>query len=192
MKARFLNWRWRRYQCRCQAQFADALAMLAGGLRAGLNLPQAIALVAGDGPEPLRAEFARVVAATHVGMSVDQGVEQLARRVGGEDARALHFAVIVLFETGGNLIETFEGLGTIIRDRERVRSRVRLLTMQGLATGVIIALLPLLLWIGMAAVMPHWLAPLFTTWVGRGCVFVGLMLQGIGLWWMRRVVKVQI
>ena len=182
----------RRYRKQCQVQFVDAVVMMANALQAGLNLQQAVELVASEGPSPLRIEFDRAVTATSLGMRFETAIAGLTERIGGEDAAYLRFAVFVLRESGGDLIRTFQRLATTIQERERVRGRIRSLTTQGMVSGVVIAAMPLVLCAGMALIMPHFIAPLFTTWLGRTLLCAALVLQGLGLLWMRTIVRVKV
>lgn len=175
-----------------QDRCGEAVRMLGSGLRAGLNLPQALALVAAEGPVVLRAPFAQVGQRLQLGMSVDEALRPLHEDIGGEAAQMLCGTVGLLHACGGDLIHLCDQLAATLRERQRVLRRVRVLTTQGMASGMIIAALPLCLGLAMGLIAPHMMTPLFTTAIGQGFLLTGIMLQGAGLWWMRHIVRIAI
>lgn len=189
MRRRFHN---RRRIERCLTQWGDACALVANGLRAGLTLPQAFALVAAEAPPPLREEFQRLVDTMALGKSIDAACTELERRLPAEEVSVVAHAVAVLQSMGGNLVAVFDRVVAIVREQHRVRTRIRTLTTQGMLTGWIVAALPFV-HLGLVTFwMPQCVRPLFTTILGRGVLITAIVLQGIGLWWMRRIVQIRL
>lgn len=186
------RWRQGRHQRRCQQQLAAALTMLCSALRAGLNLSQALAVVAAEGPEPVRQEFARLTARLEVGASPPQSFSELAQRIGGAEVAHLQCAASLLQVTGGNLVQVLQRLLVILRERARVRERITVMTTQGMASAVMIAIVPVPVLVVLACWMPAWVLPLVTTGIGRGLLVLALLFEGIGLYWMRRMIRITI
>ncbi len=182
----------RRAQRRAQSQLGDAVALLANALRAGLTLERAVDFVAEHGPAPIAEHFARIRQDVRMGASLTDAFAQLSQRVGGEEAALLRYAVAVLFDAGGNLIALFDGVNHAVHERLRVQGKIRTFVTQGVASGVIIICLPLLLLAIMSLMMPQIVTPLFTTLPGFVIFGLAVTLQIAGLCWMKKIVQVPI
>lgn len=183
-------------QWRAQRRLADELpamvALLVQGLRAGMNLLQALQLAA-DQPSRVTAPLcAGTVHATTTGRPLTQELLAVAAEWQNPDLQTLALMTAALYDSGGNLAKSFERLGEFIRRREQLRRKVALYATQGIVSAVVIAVLPLLLSGLMALIVPRLIAPLWQTLVGWGFVSVALGLQLCGLFWMRRILRPRI
>lgn len=185
-------WKRRRDVARCIGQWPDTCALIANGLRAGLNLAQAIELAAAETPPPLQRELQQVVAETAVGKSIASAVAALEQRIPAEEVTTVAHAVAILHAGGGNLVALFDRVVAIVREQQRVRQRIATLTAQGKMTGTIVTAMPFAVGAIVALGMPRFVTPLFTTTLGRCLLLAALVLQGAGLWWMRRIVRIRI
>lgn len=181
-----------RHQRACQSALPQVCYLLAGAVQAGMSLEQGVRVVADEGPEPVRREFARMVALLEVGTSFTDAVTQLARWIGGDDAAMLGFALRLAHDTGGTVVASFHALAHRMYDAVRVQHRIRSLTAQGKISAIVIAALPVLILTLMWRMFPTAVVPLVTTRLGWGCVAVALLLDGIGLWWLRRMVRISL
>jgi tight adherence protein B len=138
----------RRRRAKRIAAFSDqlegALRTLAGGVRVGLGIRQALVLTSEQSREPSKTEFMRVVGLTSLGMGILDAFDQLAARMTNTETAVLARVVRVQAQTGGDLGSVLDGLAGTIRDRRRLRRRVRAITAQGRATAWLLGLLPLL------------------------------------------------
>lgn len=187
-------WRWReqRAQRAAQREMPEAVALLANGLSAGLPLPQALQFVAAEGPIAVRAAFGRVTAELALGRPIDGALAALRAAIGGDDVHQLLFALGALREAGGNLIGVLQQLAATMRERARVRGRVAVMVTQGMVSGFVIAGLPLCLLAALGQLAPEWVTPLWTTPLGRLFLGAGVVLETVGLWWIARIVRVEI
>jgi tight adherence protein B len=124
-------------------QLEGALRTLAGGVRVGLGIRQALVLTSEQSREPAKSEFMRVVGLSNVGVSILDAFDQLALRMTNTETAVLARVVRVQAQTGGDLGSVLEGLAGTIRDRRRLRRRVRAITAQGRATAWLLGLLPI-------------------------------------------------
>jgi tight adherence protein B len=125
-------------------QLEGALRTLAGGVRVGLGIRQALVLTSEQSREPTKSEFMRVVALSNLGLSVLDAFDQLALRMTNTETVVLARVVRVQAQSGGDLGSVLEGLAGTIRDRRRLRRRVTAITAQGRATAWLLGLLPLI------------------------------------------------
>lgn len=185
-------WGERRRQQLAQRQLRAILPYFMNALRAGLNLEQALALVVRETTDPLQSCVEECLSALHVGLPFEQAIERLARRIGGDDALNLAFAMALQRQCGGDLVAVCQQLMETIQARDRVSQRVRLMTTHGLVSGVVVTALPLVMLCCLLLLAPAVMRPLYATTLGRGFLLVALALQCAGGWWIRRIVEIKI
>lgn len=124
-------------------QLEGSLRTLAGGVRVGLGIRQALVLTSEQSREPAKSEFMRVVGLSNIGISILDAFDQLALRMTNTETAVLARVVRVQAQTGGDLGSVLEGLAGTIRDRRRLRRRIRAITAQGRATAWLLGMLPI-------------------------------------------------
>lgn len=125
-------------------QLELVLRMLAGALRVGLGLRQAVILVIEEVSDPARREFMRVIGRTNIGISIFDALDELAKNMPSHEMTMFARTVRVQSETGGDLARVLETLATTIRDRRRVMRKMGALTAQGRFGAFIIGGMPVL------------------------------------------------
>lgn len=126
-------------------QLGDTITLLANGLRSGYSIVQAMESVGSEMPDPIAAEFQRLVREIQLGVSSEQAMNNMARRIPSEDLELMVTAINVQSEVGGNLSEILEIIGFVIRERVRIQGEIKTLTAQGMMSGWVISLLPIIL-----------------------------------------------
>ncbi|MBZ9668394.1 type II secretion system F family protein [Mesorhizobium sp. ES1-3] len=127
------------------AQLPDALDMIVRSLRAGHPTTVAIALVAREMPDPLGTEFGIVSDEITFGLSLESAVRKLSQRVGFEGLHLLSVSLSIQAKTGGNLTEILSNLSSVLREREKLRMKIRALSAEGRMSAWIISLFPLVM-----------------------------------------------
>ncbi|MER8395530.1 type II secretion system F family protein [Mesorhizobium sp. M1340] len=127
------------------AQLPDALDMIVRSLRAGHPTTVAIALVAREMPDPLGTEFGIVSDEITFGLSLEQAVRKLSQRVGFEGLHLLSVSLSIQAKTGGNLTEILSNLSSVLRERGKLRMKIRALSAEGRMSAWIISLFPLVM-----------------------------------------------
>src|SRR5579872_3445743 len=122
----------------------EALDRVTGALRAGYGLEYGFDLVARDGNPPCSEEFGLILQELNLGGDLEEAFARLVVRINSEDAKLLATAVAVQRRTGGNLVEVLGQMGQMLRERERLRRDVRVLTTAPRVSGYVVALLPLI------------------------------------------------
>lgn len=140
----YLRMRGERRVANFTQQLELCLRMMAGALRVGLGLRQAIILVSDEVPDPARREFQRVVGRTNVGISMLDALDELAASMPSHEVVMMARAIRVQAQTGGDLSRVLETLATTIRDRRRIHRKMSALTAQGRGGAWIIGALPLI------------------------------------------------
>jgi tight adherence protein B len=144
-------------------QLADTLMLMSNSLRAGYSLLQAMETVSREGAQPTAEEFARVVREVGLGLSPEEALINLHRRLPSDDLDLMVTAINVQHEVGGNLAKIFDTLSETIRERQRITGEIRTLTAQQRLGGYVIALLPAVLAGGLFLINPTYLTPMLTS-----------------------------
>jgi tight adherence protein B len=173
-------------------QLVDALRMMANALKSGLSLQQAIELVTREMRAPISDEFGRVVKEIHLGQLTDHALRRMAERVPLEDLGLAIDSILMLRETGGNLSESFQVIAHTIVERKKVQGRIKTLTAQGMAQGVIVGAMPIGMLLIFSFVDANFIRPLFTTLLGWLMLAAVFVLDAAGIWLMFKLVKVQV
>ena len=170
----------------------DALDLMSRSLRAGHAVSAAIEIVAQEGMEPLRSEFARVHQQQTLGLPNRDALLQLGRRVPSTDLQVVITAMLVQKETGGNLVEILERTAGVLRDRLRIQGEVRVRTAQGRLTGAILCLLPVVMYGLINLANPGYTRVLIEDPVGRKMTYVGIGMISFGGLLIRKIVRIKV
>ena len=173
-------------------QLPDVLTIMASSLRAGHSFMQALDTVAKEIAQPAATEFQRVVAEIRLGRPAEDALEALAERVGSADFMWAVLAVNIQREVGGNLAEILDNVADTLRERATLRRQIKVLTAEGRLSAWVLALLPVGIALYMTAANPHYIGLLVTTTIGRVMLAGGLLLMGVGIYWMRRIVEIDV
>ena len=186
----YVRYRRRSRISRFQEQLEQALRSLAGGIRVGLGLRQAFVMTAQETRNPVKTEFTRVVGLTNLGVSMLDAFDQMAARMTNPETAMLARILRVQSQTGGNLGGILVGLADTIRDRRRLLRRVSAITAQGRATGWLLGLLPVALGAFLAVAEPSLRESMLFTPIGRVFLGVALALDGLALFTIMKIVKI--
>ena len=133
-----------RRQARFHGQLVDCLLLLASCLRAGLSMTQAFAVVAEEMPRPAGEEFGLVLKETRMGLTLDQAMAHLKERMPLDDVALFNAAVLVSRQTGGDITAIFSRLVETLRERKKIRERIKTLTFMAKMQGIVMAMLPVM------------------------------------------------
>jgi tight adherence protein B len=173
-------------------QLPDVLTIMASSLRAGHSFLQALDTVAREIPAPADVEFQRLVAEIRLGRPAEDALESLADRIGSADFRWAVLAVNIQREVGGNLAEILDNVSDTLRERATMRRQIKVLTAEGRLSAWVLALLPVAIALYMLAVNPEYIALLFTTQIGLFMLGTALVLLVLGIFWMRKIVDIDV
>lgn len=126
-------------------QLGDMLNLVVNGLRAGFSTLQAMEAVSRELPAPISDEFHRVVQEIQLGISMEEALFHLLRRIDSDDLDLVITAINVQREVGGNLAVILDTISYTIRERVRIKGEIAALTAQGQMTAWVISALPVAL-----------------------------------------------
>jgi len=168
----------------------DALDRITGALRAGYGLEFGFDMVARESAGPCAEEFGQILQELNLGGDLEEALARLVQRVTSEDARLLATAVGVQRRTGGNLIEVLGQMSQMLRERERLRRDVRVLTTAPRVSGYVVALLPVLTTVSMFVTSRYYIDTLLSEPLGRVAAAIGAGLVVLGLFLNHRIAQV--
>ncbi|MBO7167005.1 MAG: type II secretion system F family protein [Kiritimatiellae bacterium] len=173
-------------------QLVEALGSMANSLRAGFSINQAFESIVQTGDKPISQEFNVFLQQLRVGMSFEEALNSMERRVQSDDLTLVCTSIDIARKTGGNLTEIFDRISETIRGRMRIESRVKTLTAQGRFQGLIVSLLPVALGIILTAIKPSMMIPFFMS--VKGMLAVGAMFALITIGWLiiRKIIKIDV
>jgi len=122
-------------------QLVDGLMIMNSCLKGGLTLPQSFEVLAEETTPPMSQEIGLLNREIKVGVTLEEALLRLDKRMPSEEMTLVVSAVLVARETGGDLTKVFSRLVETIRDRIKLREMVATLTLQARLQSVIISLL---------------------------------------------------
>ncbi len=173
-------------------QLGDALVLTANSLRTGYSFLQAIEMVAREMPEPIAGEFARTLKEMALGVTTEQAMNSLARRMDSDDLDLVVTAVLIQRQVGGNLAEVLDNIAGTIRARVKLKGEIRTLTAQGRASGVLLAALPICVGLAVFVINPGYISLLFSHPVGQAMMGGAIVGQLFGAVVIRQIINIKL
>lgn len=173
-------------------QLAEALGIIANGMRAGFSFMQAMKMVASEMADPLGAEFTRTLSELNLGVSFEEGFTSLLERIPSKELELVVNALLIQRTTGGNLSELLETMQETIRGRVRLKEELNTLTAQGKMSSWIITLLPPFIAIYLNFMNPEYFQPMFKE--PLGWLMIGFSVFFILIGWIiiRKIVRIEV
>jgi tight adherence protein B len=186
----YVNFQTRRRLEAFVGQLESATRLMAGGLRVGLGLRQALALVIEELPDPARYEFRRVIGQTNIGVSIFDGMDDLAARMPSHEALMIARVFRVQSETGGDLARILDQLADTIKSRRQVDRKTSALTAEGRMSAWVLMAIPLGLGLFIATTQVTMAHALFYTLIGHLVLGVVLGLELMAFFWLRALLRI--
>jgi tight adherence protein B len=178
-----------KYQDKFLDELPNAVEAIVRGVKTGLPLNDSMRVVAKDTKEPVRSEFARVLDQQAFGLSMTEAVQVLLERVPLPEVNFFVVVISVQQQSGGNLSEALGNLARVLRNRKKMKQKVKAVSSEATASAGIIGSLPIVVAILVSLASPDYLAPLFTTPIGQVWLGIGILMLATGIFIMSRMVK---
>ena len=167
----------RRYR-KLETQLPDAADVLVRSLKAGHPIVSSIRLVARELADPIGTEFAIVADEMTYGLDLETAMNNLGLRVGQEDFTLIVMATNIQASTGGNLAEILGNISKVVRERLKLRLKVKSLSAEGRLSAIILSVIPLALFGLLAVVAPNFYGEIW------GESKAQIILAGAAIWLM--------
>jgi tight adherence protein B len=180
-----------RRRAKFESQLDETLQMIAGSLRAGYSLPQAMGTIGQEGSPPTSLEFARVTNEVRVGRSLTDALSDVCARMRNEDFFWVTQAISINREVGGNLADVLDGVSKTIRQRAEIRGQVKSLAADGQLSAIIMIALPFAVAGFLAFTSPKYISQLVTDPLGWAMMGAGAVMMAIGTFWMYKMIDLK-
>lgn len=172
-------------------QLADTIVLMSNSLRSGYSLLQSMELVAREGSAPMSDEFKRVVREVGLGLSSQEALNNLLRRMPSDDLDLMITAINIQYEVGGNLAQILDTIAHTIRERVRIKGEIAALTAQGIISSYIICAIPVLVGAFLMTINPSYMGGMFVwPWICMPiCAGIGVIL---GFVTIQKIVRIDV
>ena len=188
----YLGFRRRRRKKKFEAGLPDTLQLMSGSLAAGLSLAQSVDTIVREGPEPIASEFRKVLVETRLGLSLETALQGVADRFESKDFDWVVMAINIQRQVGGNLAELLNTVAATMREREYMRRQVAALAAEGKLSALVLGGLPPAFMLYLLMANRSYVIVLFTRPIGLLMLIGGAVILSVGVFWMSRIVKVEV
>ncbi|UWX58715.1 type II secretion system F family protein [Chlorobaculum sp. MV4-Y] len=174
------------------AKLPEALDYISRSLRAGHSLSSAMGMIGKEFPDPLGGEFKTVFDEMNFGIPFKEAFAKLSERVQSNDLSFFVIALMIQHETGGNLAELLDGLAATIRERFKLRGKVRTLSSEGRISALVLGSMPFVFGAIISLINPKYILVLFTTPQGHILLYIAGGLMVFGMYVLNMMVKIKV
>ena len=175
-----------------EENFPEALDLISRALKAGHAFATGLKMVADEMPDPIGPEFRKTFDEQNFGLPLKDALNNLTNRMPLLDVRFFATAVLIQRETGGNLSEILENLSFVVRERFKILRQVRVYTAHGRLTGYVLLALPVFLAIALMFINPEHMELLFKERLGHMMIAATVVMQTVGYFWIKQVIKIEV
>lgn len=188
----FLSFKHKRRLKAFKNQLANTLQLMSGALSAGLSLAQSVDTVVKEGTDPMASEFRRALIETRLGVEIEDSLAAIADRMSSVDFEWVVMAIRIQRQVGGNLAELLNKVAETIREREYLERQVLALSAEGRLSVWILGGLPPVFMLYLALTNPSYVSVMWTTPLGWIMLIGMAVLLTVGIFWMKKLVKVEV
>jgi len=178
-----------RRQKKFTSHFADAMDIIVRGVRTGLPLGDCLKIIAHESPDPLGAEFRRVVEGESIGIPLEVCLEQMYERMPISEVNFFSTVLNIQKTTGGNLGESLANLASVLRGRKLLREKIKALSAEAKMSAIIIGALPIAVGGLVTVIAPDYMMELYTTPTGHRNLMIGAGMMVLGTLMMRKMIN---
>ena len=173
-------------------QLGDCLTTVANALRAGYSFQQAMDVVAKEMEPPISTEFARVMTDITMGVTLENALEQMNKRVGSADFDLVVTAVLIQREVGGNLAQILDTISDTINERIRMKREINALTAQGRLSSWVLIALPIFMTVFCLTFNKDQMMLFVTEEAGRYAIIVAVIMEIFGYIVIQKIVDIEV
>jgi tight adherence protein B len=174
------------------ANFANAIDLIVRGVKTGMTVAECLSIVGKEMPDPIGVEFRHITESLQMGITLEECLNRLVTRVPTNESRFFTIVLITQQVTGGNLAETLAKLSGILRDRKKMRDKIKALSSEAKSSAGIIGAMPFAVAGVLSFTAPDYVSLLVTTNAGNWCLVIGACSFGIGIAVMRKMINFEI
>lgn len=173
-------------------QLAETLSMLVGALRGGFSLAQALRMVSKEAQEPTRSELERVVQEMQIGLALTDALDNMVGRLRNDDLDLVVTAIKINQRVGGNLTEILDSISNTIRERNKLRREVKVITSMQRMSAYVIGMLPPALALIIYSINPEYIMRMFQPGIILCIPFGAAIFAAIGFLTIRKIADIKV
>lgn len=173
-------------------QLPDALQAISGSLRAGFGFNQGLMVVATDQPPPISVEFARAVREMNLGLTVENVLQNMARRMQSLDFDLAVSGILINRQIGGNLAELLDQITATLRERVKLKNFIRVLTAQQRISALVVVGVPPVVMVVLLFGLRDYSSYLIGTRIGHVVLAMSVLMQILGIYLIRRIMAIEV
>lgn len=167
----------------------DAVDVIVRGIKAGLPLLDSMKLIANEAPEPIRSEFRSIIDTQTIGIPLGEACLRLYERIPVPEANFFGIVVSIQQRAGGNLSEALGNLSRVLRDRKKMKAKIKAMSQEAKASAAIIGALPIIVMALVWFTSPAYIDLLWTDAHGRVMLACSGIWMSIGIFVMRKMIN---
>lgn len=173
-------------------EFPNALDVIVRGVKAGLPVTDCIRICAQESAEPVRSEFRQILESQSLNVPLPAAVEMMYQRVPLQETNFFSIVITIQQKSGGNLSEILGNLSKVLRERKKLKAKVRALSQEAIASASIIGLLPLAVMLLLYLMNPTYIELLWTRSIGQIMLAGAFIWMAIGAFVMRKMINFEL
>jgi tight adherence protein B len=187
-----LNFLRKRRLAKFVEEFPNAIDVIIRGVKAGLPLGDCLRVIANEAAEPVRSEFRQIVEAQAMGLTTGEAVERIVERVPISEASFFAIVINIQQKAGGNLAEALGNLSSVLRDRKKMKMKIKAVSSEAKTSAYIIGSMPILVSALVYFTSPKYMEIIWITQSGQIVIGVSAVWMGIGIFVMKNMMNFEI
>jgi tight adherence protein B len=170
-------------------EFPNAVDVIVRGLKAGLPMTDCLRVIAAEAEEPVRGEFVTIAQDQTLGLPIDEAVQRMGERIPLAEANFFAIVIAIQSRTGGSLAEALGNLSKVLRERKKMKAKIKAMSSEAKSSAGIIGALPFFVAGAVYLTSPDYMTLLFTTLAGKMVLGGCALWMGIGTFVMRKMIN---
>jgi tight adherence protein B len=185
----FLSYLKHRREARFLDRFPDAIDVVVRGIKSGLPLIDSLRVIAAEAQEPIRTEFQLILETQAVGVPLGEACAKLFERMPLPEANFFAIVVTIQQKSGGNLSEALGNLSKVLRDRKKMKGKIKAMSTEARVSAAIIGALPIAVMSLVYMSSPDYITVLWTERLGQLMLAASAVWMSIGIMVMRKMIN---
>jgi len=186
-----LNFLTKRREQAFTREFAPAMDAIVRSVKSGLPVIEALKLVASEIPQPVAGEFQRLTDSLKLGLTMEQSIRRMYQRMPTSEVNFFGIVMSMQSKSGGNLSEALGNLAGVLRDRKRLKDRIRAMSSEAKSGAIIIGSMPPGVMALVYVTTPAYMAPMFSTEIGNALLIGCALWMGLGVMVMKSMIAMK-
>jgi tight adherence protein B len=185
----FLSYLKKRREVKFLNSFPDAVDIIVRGAKTGLPLLDCLKIISLEAQEPVRSEFRTIVETQAVGLPIGEACGKLYERIPLAEANFFGIVVTIQQRAGGNISEALGNLSRVLRDRKKMKAKIKAMAQEAKASATIIGVLPIAVMTLVYLTSPDYISLLWTEPLGRVMLGASACWMSMGVWVMKKMIN---